>query len=65
MADTHYRIRKDVTDDSAITNIEPLDQEESVEELARLLGGAEITGNTLNSASEMKEMCRQFKKDAL
>lgn len=65
MADTHYRIRKDVTDVSAITNIEPLDREESVEELARILGGAEITGNTLNSAAEMKEMCRQFKEDAL
>ena len=30
-------------------------QEEAVKELARLIGGARITENTLNSAREMKE----------
>lgn len=65
MADTHYGITKDVSGDAAITNITPLDGEESVMELARLIGGAEITENTLNSAREMKEMCRQFKNAGL
>ncbi len=61
MADAHYGITKDVGPDEAVTCISALDAEESVRELARLIGGAEITANTLSSAREMKEMCRQFK----
>ena len=56
---------KDVSETAAITKIESLSDEESVEEIARLIGGAEITENTLKSAAEMKEMCRQYKKNAL
>ncbi len=65
MADAHYGITKDVSETAAITKIESLSDEESVEEIARLIGGAEITENTLKSAAEMKEMCRQYKKNAL
>ena len=62
MADTHYGITKDVSGSAAITNIEPLSYEESVDELARLIGGAEITANTRSSAGEMKAMCDGFKR---
>ena len=61
MADTHYGITKELSDDEAITNIEALSRSESVEELARLIGGAVITEHTRHSAEEMKEMCEQFK----
>ncbi|MDO5703129.1 MAG: DNA repair protein RecN [Lachnospiraceae bacterium] len=63
MADTHYGITKALSDSEAITNIEALSGEESVNELARLIGGASITANTRTSAREMKEMCDRFKKD--
>ena len=63
MADTHYGITKDVTDSAAITRIEALDEQESIDELARLIGGAEITRNTQNSAREMQEMCKKYKKE--
>ena len=65
MADTHYGITKDVSGGSAVTRIEVLDDRESEEELARLLGGAEITQNTQKNAREMKEMCRHYKKSVL
>ena len=65
MADTHYGITKDITGGSAVTRIEVLDERESEEELARLLGGAEITQNTQKNAREMKEMCRHYKKSVL
>ncbi len=65
MADAHYGITKSLSDSSAITEIEALDERESADELARMLGGAEITENTRNSAREMKEMCRQYKADVL
>ncbi len=65
MADTHYAITKELSDSSAITKIEALSEEESVFELARLIGGEKITENTLKSSREMKEMCRQMKKNVL
>lgn len=40
MADTHFEIEKHVEGTETITQIHPLEGEESVRELARLLGGA-------------------------
>ena len=65
MADTHYAITKELSDSAAITKIEALSEVESVLELARLIGGEKITENTLKSSREMKEMCRQKKKNVL
>ena len=40
----------------AYTDIRKLDKEESVMELARLLGGSKITEAVMQSAAEMKEL---------
>lgn len=61
MADTHFIIEKTVKKDKTITSIAPLDEEYSIEELARLLGGVSITDNVLNSAREMKDMANKTK----
>lgn len=53
LADNHYLISKDIKDERVITNITKLSKEERVEELARLLGGVEITNTTLSLAKEM------------
>jgi DNA repair protein RecN (Recombination protein N) len=65
MADGHYAITKEVSDTEAVTRIDALSEEESVKELARLLGGARLTESTFDTAREMKEMCRQYKADAV
>ena len=54
MADTHFEIRKTVENGKTSTRIHKLGKEEQTEELARLLGGAEITGAVLENAREMK-----------
>ena len=56
MADAHYAIEKAADASSTRTQIHILEEEESVQELARLLGGAKITKNILESAREMKEL---------
>ena len=56
MADTHFRIEKQVVDGGTRTEIRRLTEAESVEELARILGGAEITDAVFQNASEMKEL---------
>lgn len=62
MADTHYMIEKQVVDNRSITRIRELDQKESVEELARMLGGDEITPSALQNANEMKELAEKNKQ---
>lgn len=62
MADTHFYIEKQVSNDRAITAIRELEETESVEELARMLGGAQITENVLKNAEEMKDLARKTKQ---
>ena len=51
--DHNYRIHKESDDTSTYTRVEALNQEETVREIARLLGGATITETTLESAREL------------
>lgn len=62
MADTHFCIEKRVADNRAVTDIRPLDETESIEEVARMLGGASITENVRNNAKEMKDLARNTKQ---
>ena len=61
MADSHYAIEKCIADGTAITNIKLLSAEDSVNELARILGGAKITDTILESAREMKQLAKYTK----
>lgn len=56
MADTHFLIQKTSDDSSTISQIRLLDREESIAELARMLGGVKITETVLKNAREMKEL---------
>ena len=56
MADAHYLIEKSSEQNITHTRIEELKKEQSVQELARLLGGAKITDSILKSAHEMKDL---------
>ena len=60
-ADSHFLIEKSVKELETQTKIRRLDDEESVEELARMLGGESITETVLSNAREMKEMAQQQK----
>ena len=62
MADAHYLIEKTSDDTKTISNIYPLDEEESVVELARMLSGAKVTDAVLENAREMKALADIQKK---
>lgn len=57
MADSHFEI-ENVEENETVTSIHPLSEEDSVRELARMLGGAKITDSVLANASEMKELAQ-------
>lgn len=61
MADRHFLIEKKTEDAVTRTQISPLNEENSVEELARILGGARITDTVVQSAREMKNLASQMK----
>ena len=56
MADTHFLIEKEVENQSTVSRIRRLSDGECVNELARMLGGVEITETVYKSAEEMKRM---------
>lgn len=53
-ADHHFLIEKTVENGVTHTGIHPLGEKESIEELARLLGGDEISEASLENARELK-----------
>ncbi len=53
MADRHYYIEKKTVADRTIVEVRALEEQERVEELARMLGGAEVTATTREHAQEM------------
>lgn len=62
MADSHYRIEKETDGITTQTVIKELNEEEVIDELSRILGGAEITDRVKDSAKEMKELAKATKK---
>jgi len=59
LADHHFRISKVSDGKSTRTGLQVLGKEERVEEIARMLGGVEITRKTLEHAAEMLAGARQ------
>ena len=59
LADEHFIIEKNVLSNKTTTDIHELNEEESVNELARLLGGTTITEAAVNNAIEMKNLAKQ------
>ena len=53
LADTHFKIQKNVSDGKTYTNVNALDHDGRRDELARIIGGVEITQATLDYAEEM------------
>ena len=62
MSDVHFVIRKTEKDGRNVTEIERLDEAGSCAELARLLGGAQITKAVAENAAELRELAKAGKR---
>ena len=62
MADKHFVIEKSSTDDNTITDIRSIEGEESLGELARLLGSDTLTEAALSNARDMRSQALEYKK---
>ena len=63
MADQHFRIAKQAVDNATVTGITQLETDEVVEELARLLGGEEITDAVRDNAKELLQKAADKKNE--
>ena len=59
LADHHFRVSKVTDGKTTRTGLKVLGRDERIEELARMLGGVEITRTTLDHAAEMLAGARQ------
>lgn len=61
MADHQYYIKKQVEHDRTFTTITEMERDERIEEISRMMSGAEITDLTLQHASELLQMANERK----
>lgn len=62
MADTHLFISKTVKDGRTSTTVTPLDEEEKIKEIGRMISGVEITDLTKQHAEELLHLAAETKK---
>lgn len=56
MADNHFLIKKETVDNNTFTSVKSLDKESRIDELARIIGGNELTDLKRNMAKEMLDI---------
>ncbi len=54
LSDKHFLIEKSATNDSTVSSIRPLSEDEIIKELARMIGGDVITDAVTESAKELR-----------
>ena len=57
--DRHYRVAKTVSSERTIASVDVLSDKERLDEIARMLGGTELTKKTKEHAREMLELSRR------
>ena len=61
LAKTHYKIVKSVENGAAQSSVHPLDENARVSEVARILGGLEITEAQMAAARDMIEEGKAYR----
>lgn len=62
LADAHFLIEKKIEGERTRTEVVVLNEEERIHELARMIGGEEISSSARIHAAEMRRLAKQLKK---
>lgn len=65
LSDNHYLIFKEIKENKTFTNVNKLNISQKEEEVARMVGGAEVTNITIQNAIEMIKLGEKVKKNIL
>ena len=63
MADNHYMIEKSTYKDKTQTNVKRLTEDETTKEVARIIGGIDISDITMQNAREMLKKAQEWKNN--
>ena len=63
MGDRHLLISKRTENGKTFTEVLPLDEKGRIEEIARILGGVDVTDAMRNTAAEMLRISESMKKN--
>jgi DNA repair protein RecN (Recombination protein N) len=61
MADHHLFIEKNVKNKTTLTSIKEIKNDVLINEIARMVSGANLTNEAINNAKKLKEECNEFK----
>ena len=62
MSDNHYFVYKEVVNRKTSSKVKKINEKEKIEELAKMLGGVELTEGTLLNAKEMVALAKNKKE---
>ena len=62
MSDNHYFVYKEVVNRKTSSKVKKINEKEKIEELAKMLGGVELTEGTLLNAKEMDALAKNKKE---
>jgi DNA repair protein RecN (Recombination protein N) len=65
MSDSHYLIYKEIKENKTFTNVNKLNISQKEQEVARMVGGAEVTNITIQNAIEMVKLGEKVKENIL
>jgi len=65
MADYNYLITKESLENTTYTNVTKMSKEDKKYEIARMIGGSEVTKLTLDNSEEMIEMANILKRNII
>lgn len=64
MADRHYLVKKQMEQGRTVTSVDALREEDSIEEMARMLGGRQVTEISIKNAGELRKLALIYKEKA-
>ena len=59
ISDTHYYIQKEIKNNRTETSVRELSENQRINEIARMLSGAEVTPLTLEHAKELLDLAKK------
>ncbi|GIM27937.1 DNA repair protein RecN [Clostridium polyendosporum] len=63
MSDCHFLVSKHIHNNKTFTQVKKITEEDKILEIAKMIGGVEVTSSTIENATEMTKMANQKKKN--
>lgn len=63
MSDCHFLVSKHINNNKTFTQVKKITEEDKILEIAKMIGGVEVTSSTIENATEMTKLANEKKKN--